>query len=101
MVTKFIVVVILRCIDMSIYTVVYQGLIKYYRSVISQKLTNKQKYSLKKRSDLLLEVVGWGGAIGWMNRKVQTSNYKINNYWGYNVQCDKCIMMLCVIYDSC
>ena len=49
---------------MSIYTVVYQGLIKYYRSVISQKLTNKQKYSLKKRSDLLLEVVGWGGAIG-------------------------------------
>ena len=60
MVTKFIVVVILRCIDMSIHTVVYQGLIKYYRSVISQKLTNKRKYSLKKRSDLLLEV-DWPG----------------------------------------
>ena len=92
---------ILRCIDMSIHNVVYQELIKYYRSVISQKLANKQKYSLKKRSDLLLEVEGWGGAIGWMNQKVQTSNYKINNYWGYNVQCDKYIMMLCGIYDSC
>ena len=64
MVTKFIVMAILRCINMSIHNVVYQELIKYYRSVISQKLANKQKYSLKKRSDLLLEVEGWGGAIG-------------------------------------
>ena len=64
MVTKFIVVVILKCIEMSIHNVVYQGLIKYCRSVISEKLANKQKYSLKKRSYLLLEVEGWGGAIG-------------------------------------
>ena len=63
MVTRLIMVIILKCIEIFNHYVVYQELTMCCRSSMPQKQTNSQK----KRSDLWLPEGGWGGRGNWMN----------------------------------
>ena len=63
MVTWLIMVIILKCIEISNHYVVHQELKQCCRSIILQKRTNK---SLKKRSDLWLPEAGARGRRNWI-----------------------------------
>ena len=45
------------------------------------------KNKSKEKSDLWSSEIG-GEELDEHDQKVQTSSYKTNKYWGYNVQCD-------------
>ena len=81
-----IMVIILKYTEISNHCVTYQELTQCYRSIILQK----KKLIEKEVRFVATRGRQWGeGGLDKSSQKLQTTNYKISMYQGYNVLYDK------------